>query len=376
MNSDGVSFMKMALDLAEKGAGFVSPNPLVGAVVVKNGQVVGRGYHQRVGEAHGEINALDDAGEEARESTLYVTLEPCNHTGRTPPCTERILSAGVKKVVIAMDDPNPGVKGKGADYLRSHGIVVETGVCEDEARKQNEIFTKFVTTGQPFVLVKCAATLDGRIASRTGDSKWISGEKSREYVHRLRHRLDAILVGSGTVLKDDPSLTARLADISTRDPLRVIIDTYLTIPESAKLLHQESNAETIIFHGDFGYALGGKRAEVMEEKSKRICKDNVRTEKVCLKNGRVDLSEVMEKLALRNISSVLIEGGSRIIASAFSDGIVDKVNFFYAPKILGGEGISICNGPGPETMSECIPLRDIDVKRFGDDVLIGGYVAK
>ncbi len=229
-------YMKLALDLAEKGRGWTSPNPMVGAVVVKDGRIVGRGYHQQPGGPHAEVNAIDDAGDRARGATLYVTLEPCNHFGRTPPCTRKILDAGIRRVVVAMTDPNPGVQGGGNPYLQDQGIQVTTGICEKEARTLNENFITWVTTGKPFVIVKCAATLDGRIATRTGDSRWVTGPASRQFVHRIRHGVDAILVGVETVKKDDPSLTTRLDGETGSDPTRIVLDTHLSIPLTAKML--------------------------------------------------------------------------------------------------------------------------------------------
>ncbi|MEJ2657581.1 MAG: bifunctional diaminohydroxyphosphoribosylaminopyrimidine deaminase/5-amino-6-(5-phosphoribosylamino)uracil reductase RibD, partial [Desulfobacterales bacterium] len=245
--------MKMALDLAKKGEGLTSPNPMVGAVIVKDGKVVGKGYHQAAGKAHAEANALDDAGELAKDATLYVTLEPCNHTGRTPPCTENILAAGIRRVVAAMVDPNPKVKGGGLAYLEGRGIRIMSGVCEARARKLNEAFIKYVGTGRPFTIVKCAATLDGHIATKTGDSRWVTGEESRQFVHRLRHAVDAIMVGINTVEKDNPSLTARIAahrkNFKPKDPARIILDTHLRIPEEAKLLRLQSHSDTILITG-------------------------------------------------------------------------------------------------------------------------------
>jgi len=359
-------FMKAALELAAKGEGFTSPNPMVGAVVVKDGRIAGKGFHEAAGKAHAEVNAIDDAGSAAKGATLYVTLEPCNHTGRTPPCTEKILSAGIRRVVSAMADPNPDVKGGGNAYLRSKGLEVAVGVCEDEARKLNEIFIKYVRTKRPFVVVKCAATLDGRIATKTGDSRWVSGEESRKFVHRLRHALDAIMVGVDTVKKDDPSLTARLEDIKTIDPTRIILDTRLSVPENAKVLRSDSDRDTILFTG----------TAISQEKKSRIEKSGVRVIQSQLdKDGRIDLNALTEKLGAMGVTSLLIEGGGRVIASAFRAGIVDKVFFFYAPKILGGDdGVPICRGAGPESMQDCIPLTEISVRRFGDDVMIEGYV--
>jgi len=358
--------MQMALDLARKGEGFTSPNPMVGAVVVKDGRVVGSGYHQMVGGPHAEVNALDAAGKLADGATLYVTLEPCNHTGRTPPCTQKIVEAGIKRVVLAMIDPNEDVAGGGADFLERQGIRVSTGICQQQSRKLNEAFIKFVRTRRPFTIAKCAATLDGRIATRSGDSKWVTGEKSRQYVHRLRHAADGILVGINTVLADNPSLTTRLPDGRGKDPVRIILDTHLAISPEARLLRQESSADTIIVVGE----------GASQDKQAAIENDGTRVVQLKLQNGLIDMNALMERLGEMGICSLLIEGGSRVLGSALSAGIVDKVAFFYAPKILGGDdGIPICSGPGPELMSQSIPLNHINIQRFDDDIMIEGYIS-
>lgn len=362
---DDAYYMRMALDLAREGWGYTSPNPMVGAVVVRNGEVVGKGFHRAAGGPHAEVHALDDAGESAKEATLYVTLEPCNHQGRTPPCALKVIQAGIGRVVTAMEDPNPDVRGGGIALLRNRGIEVDVGVLEDEARKLNEVFLKYVVAKLPFVIVKCAATLDGRIATRTGDSRWVSGEKSREYVHQLRHGVDGILVGSGTVHADDPSLTTRLKGKKGLDPTRIILDTRLSIPESAKVLNLESDAETILVTGN----------TVSREKKDAYRKRGVLVLESPLKDGRINLPLLMARLGYIGITSLLIEGGSRVITSALQSRIVDKICFFYAPKILGGDdGVPICRGPGPEFMRQCIPIREIDVRRFGEDVMIQGYI--
>lgn len=366
-------FMKMALDLAKMGQGFTSPNPVVGAVVVKDGKVVGRGYHKKAGEAHAEVNAIYDGGNQVKEGTLFVTLEPCNHTGRTPPCTQKILGAGIKRVVVAMCDPNPDVTGGGIDFLRKQGINVTIGVCENEAKKINEAYIKYVRTKRPFVIVKCAATLDGRIATRTGDSRWVSGEESRKFVHRLRHAADAIMVGIDTVKKDNPALTTRLNDIKGLDSKRVILDTRLSIPEDAMVLHSDSDSETIIITGNLvsDSALVDKIARI----EKKGAGKGIRIIESPVKNGLIDLDLLMDCLGDIGITNLLIEGGGRVIASALKAGIVDKINFFYAPKILAGDdGVPVCKGSGPAFMDGCIRVKDISVKRFDDDVMIEGYV--
>jgi diaminohydroxyphosphoribosylaminopyrimidine deaminase/5-amino-6-(5-phosphoribosylamino)uracil reductase len=359
-------FMKKALGLAKKGQGYTSPNPMVGAVIVKDGEVKGKGYHQFIGQAHAEVNAIEDAGTQARGATLYVNLEPCNHTGRTPPCTRKILEAGIKRVVVAMEDPNTIAAG-GSVFLKQHGIEVLTGVCENRAARLNEAFLKYVNTKCPFVMIKCAATLDGRIATRTGDSKWVTGEKARRYVHRLRHAVDAILVGIGTIHADNPNLTTRLNSKKGLDPVRIVLDTHLSISPDARILKLDSDSDTILVTGN----------TVSEAKKKRVVKKGVRLIEQPLKNDQIDMKLLMARLGSMGISSLLVEGGSRVIASAFSSGIVDKALFFYAPKILGGDdGIPICRGPGPQLMKDCIRAKNIRVRRFDDDVMIEGYIEK
>jgi diaminohydroxyphosphoribosylaminopyrimidine deaminase / 5-amino-6-(5-phosphoribosylamino)uracil reductase len=364
-------FMKMALDLAKKGEGFTSPNPMVGAVIVKDGRVVGKGYHQAAGKAHAEVDALDDAGILAKDATLYVTLEPCNHTGRTPPCTEKIVSAGIRRVVAAMADPNPEVKGGGLEYLEGLGISITSGVCETQAERLNEAFIKFVGSKRPFTIIKCAATLDGHIATKTGDSRWVTGEESRQFVHRLRHAVDAIMVGINTVENDDPSLTTRIAEppktFKPKDPIRIVLDTRLRISEKAKLLRLHSRSDTILVTGP----------SVSEDKKGRLEKNGVRILEMPVKNDLIDLDRLMDRLGSLEVTSLLIEGGGRVIASALSAGIVDKIHFFYAPKILGGDdGVPICRGPGADVMNRCIAVKDVGVQRFGSDVMIEGYIQK
>jgi diaminohydroxyphosphoribosylaminopyrimidine deaminase/5-amino-6-(5-phosphoribosylamino)uracil reductase len=360
-------FMQMALTLAQKGQGFTSPNPMVGAVVVKDGQVVGSGYHHAAGKPHAEVNAIDDAGDAASGATIYVNLEPCNHTGRTPPCTHKITQAGIRRVVVAMTDPNPDVTGGGIDYLKAHGLQVTLGVCQEKALRLNEAFIKFISTQRPFVILKCAATLDGRIATRSGDSKWITNEQSRSFVHHLRHSVDGILVGINTVKADNPSLTTRLDNGAGMDPVRIILDTHLSIPAAARILRLDSDSDTVL--------VAGKK--VNPQKRAAVEKNGVRVIEAPLTDNRIDMVTLMDQLGAMGITSLLIEGGGRVIASALNSGIVDKVVFFYAPKILGGDdGISICRGEGPASMKDCIAVKDISVQRFGDDVMIEGYVEK
>jgi len=371
--TDDRDFMAVALDLAKKGQGFTSPNPMVGAVVVKDNRIIGKGYHEAVGEPHSEVNAINDAGDHTEGAILYVTLEPCNHTGRTRPCTEKILSAGIRRVVVAMKDPNPDVKGGGNDFLKTHGVDVTLGVCEVQAQKLNEAYIKYVKTKRPFVIVKCASTLDGRIATKTGDAKWISNELSRNFVHTLRHAVDAVMVGIDTVTADNPSLTTRLPGLINgkkgRDPVRIILDTQLSIAEDATVLKPNSDSDTLIITGDLTSNPAGLK------KKRRLLDRGIKIVESPLKNDRIDLNVLMDHLGSINMSSLLIEGGGHVIASALSEKIGDKVLFFYAPKILAADdGVPICRGNGPEFMSDCIPVKDIDVRRFGDDVMIAGYI--
>lgn len=359
--------MKMALALAEKGRGWTSPNPMVGAVVVQQNTVVGRGFHEAAGRPHAEVNAVEDAGAHARGATLYVTLEPCNHFGRTPPCTEKILAAGISRVVVAMEDPNRSVAGGGNDRLAREGVRVDVGICRDDALRQNEAFVKHVTCGRPFTVVKCAATLDGRIATRTGDSKWITGEASRNHVHRLRHAADGIMVGIGTVTADDPSLTARPADSPAKDPERFILDTRLSISTSARVLRLDSIAGTHIICGDS--APRGQRQKLEAAGAKIL-------EAPESEQG-IALDPVMDMLGEMGIQSLIIEGGGRVIGSAFRERIVDRVCFFYGPKILGGDdGKPICGGTGPARLADAVSIRNIRVHRFEDDVMVEGDVDK
>ena len=354
-------YMRLALKLAIKAIGRTSPNPLVGAVIVKNDRIVGKGYHKRAGKPHAEINALNMAGERARGATLYLNLEPCAHFGRTPPCTKRIISSGIKKVVAAMIDPNPLNCGRGVKELRRAGVKVKTGVLEEEAKRVNESYVKYITTKRPFVILKTAMSLDGKIATRTGDSKWITNERSRKYLHRLRREVDAVLVGIETVLRDDPRLTSR---ILARNPLRVVVDNRARIPLGAKVLNRE--APTIVATTKFA---SKRKIEALRKKGARVLVIKDRDEKV-------DLKELLKRLGKLEIVSLLVEGGGRINASFLENSLVDKVLFFVAPKIIGGEeAITPVEGEGIERIKDAIELRDISIKRLGEDVLVEGYVS-
>ncbi|MBO8127574.1 MAG: bifunctional diaminohydroxyphosphoribosylaminopyrimidine deaminase/5-amino-6-(5-phosphoribosylamino)uracil reductase RibD [Peptococcaceae bacterium] len=356
-------YMRMALDLAVKARGRTSPNPMVGAVIVKDGQVIGRGFHTRAGQPHAEIEALRDAGEKAREATLYVNLEPCCHTGRTGPCTEAILSAGIRRVVIAMRDPNPLVAGKGIARLREHGVEVTENVLYDEARRLNEVFIKYITTRRPFIVLKAAMSLDGKIATRTGESRWITGDEARRYVHELRDRYDCILVGINTVLQDNPSLTTRLPGREGRDPVRIILDSLARTPLDAKVVGNNSTAKTII-------AVTGK-ASASKVQALREAGVEVLT---CGDGPQVSLKELMAVLGEQSLTSILVEGGSRVHASFLAQKLVDKVVWFVAPKIIGGERApGPVGGAGIARMSEAVRLSDMSVRTLGQDICIEGY---
>ena len=356
--------MRMALRLAEKARGRTSPNPMVGAVVVKDGTIVGRGYHKKAGMPHAEAVALQKAGAAAEGATLYVTLEPCSHTDkRTPPCALAVKQSRIRRVVTAMIDPNPKVSGGGVRILKTAGIEVTTGVLEDEAKRMNEAYRKYVTTGMPFVILKIAQTLDGKIATASGESKWITGAEARKEAHRLRDGNDAILAGINTVLKDDPSLTARLP--GGRDPLRVIVDSRLRIPLNAKVLHQQSFAGALI--ATVSDVPRSKIAKVQQAGAEVIMVKGVR--------GNVDLGDLMKKLGKMDIMSVLIEGGSEVNASALKEGIVDKVVLFVAPLIMSGRD-SVCSigGTAPDKLSKALRLKRMTITPVGQDLMIEGYL--
>ena len=354
-------FMREALRIARHAEGRTSPNPLVGAVVVRDGKIVAQGWHRKAGTPHAEIHALNMAGSLARGATLYVTLEPCSHFGRTPPCALAIVDAGIKKVVAAMSDPNPKVAGRGFDILRSAGIEVEVGLLEDEARKLNETFIKWITRKLPFVTLKFACSLDGKIATVGGQSQWISCETSRKFSHGLRDINDAILVGIGTVLADNPSLTTRLVD--GKNPVRVIVDSNARIPLDAQVVTDKS-ARTIV----------AVTSNAPVEKVSAL--ESLGVEIVTAGDGqRVDLRTLMSELAAREITSVLVEGGATIHFAMLQAQLVDKVLAFVAPKILGGsQALTAVAGKGFDKLSDAVELENFTVQQLGADFLLSGYV--
>lgn len=358
-------YMQMALDLATKALGHTSPNPMVGAVVVKDGRVAGTGYHAKAGTPHAEVLALAQAGEAARGATLYVTLEPCCHHGRTGPCTEAVIRAGVRRVVAAMTDPNPLVAGCGLKRLAEAGLEVRSGVMEAEALRLNEVFVKYITTKFPFVVMKAAMTLDGKIATRTGQSRWITGPEAREYVHRLRDRYDAIMVGVGTVLADDPSLTTRLPEGGGKDPVRIIVDSNARTPPGAKVIRQASGAPVII----------AVTSQAPQERVRALQAFGAQVLTITGPGPLVNLLGLLVELGAREITGVLVEGGAGIHGSLLESGVVDKVVWFIAPKFFGS---ALAPGPvaggGVAAPDDAYLLRDVAVRRFGADIGLIGYM--
>lgn len=358
---DDTGFMEQALELARLGYGLTSPNPMVGAVVVKDGKVVGKGYHKKAGEPHAEVNALNEAGKLARGSTLYVNLEPCCFQGRTPPCTSAIIEAGISQVFCSLKDPNPLVSGKGIESLKIAGVEVRVGILAEEARRLNETYLKYISTRTPFVLLKVASTLDGRIAASNGTSKWISSEESRSYGHWLRNGVDAVMVGAGTVLKDDPQLTVRLVE-KVKDPKRIVLDGDLSVPLEAKVF--KDGGATIV---------ATKRNSNLEKR--RLLKDKgVEVWTVAQDSqGRVDIGKVVSEAGRKEITSIMIEGGNQVYSSALKAGVVDKIVVFLSPKILG-DGTPSFSSLGVKGIDEAVGLKELDVKRVGEDLLIQGYL--
>ncbi len=358
-------FMRQALALARNATGRTSPNPLVGAVIVRDGHVIAAGWHREAGTPHAEIHALRMAGELAEGATLYVTLEPCAHYGRTGPCAKAVAEAGIRRVVIGMGDPNPLVAGKGIKILQDAGIEVKCGVLEDECRRLNEVFLHWITQKRPFVILKTAMTLDGKIATAAGESQWITSPEAREYTHELRDSCDGILVGIGTVLHDDPSLTTRLPDRAGKNPVRIVLDSQARTPLDAKLVTDEQ-AETII----------AVTAQAPKERVQALVEQGA-TVITAGEGPHVDLPMLMQKLGEQEICSLLVEGGGSVNFSLLQAGLVDKVLAFVAPKIIGGRAaITPVEGAGFAHLSEAVQLRGLQAQMIGPDVLLSGYVRK
>lgn len=360
-------YMRRALELARKGEGHTSPNPMVGCVVVKDGRIISEGYHEKYGEFHAERNALTRCTEDTAGADLYVTLEPCCHQGKTPPCTDIIIEKKIARVFVGSMDSNPLVAGKGVQILRDHGIYVETGILDAECRKLNEVFYHYIATKTPFVVMKYAMTLDGKIACATGDSKWVTGEIARTQVHRMRGRYRGIMVGIGTVLADDPMLNCRVE--GGVDPVRIICDSNLHIPTESQIVKTASDIETIVACSQ--EALESKRKQ---EKIRRLKEAGIQIIGTEGAHG-VNLVELMKKLGGQNIDSILLEGGGTLNASALEDGIVNKVYAYIAGKLIGGmDARSPVEGMGIDRMADAITLQNMEIEKLGDDFCIVGYV--
>lgn len=362
-----VDFMECALSLAGLALGYTSPNPAVGAVVVRDGVVVGLGHTQPPGSVHAEIMALRQAGPRAKGATMYVSLEPCCHHGRTPPCTQAIIDAGVSEIHMSLIDPNPLVSGKGLKALEEAGIKTFVGQYEERAQEINEGYIKFITTGMPFVIAKFAMSLDGKIATENGDSKWISGDESRKFVHYLRHIVDAIMVGANTVVADDPQLSARgcsgKGGKAKQQPLRVIVDGRGRTPLSARLFEEP------------GKTLIAVAKPFSEKKAEAFRKAGAEVVELSAEKNVIDLAELLNVLGKRQVTSILVEGGSKLFGSLFDRNLVDKVLAFISPMIIGGEGAkSAVGGNGVGEVAQALRLNRVKISEFGSDVLISGYV--
>ncbi len=357
-------YMERALALAARGRGTTTPNPMVGAVIVKDGRIIGEGYHIRAGEGHAEVNAFKNAAEDVTGATMYVTLEPCSHYGKTPPCADKIVEKKIGRVVVGALDPNPLVAGRGIEKIRNAGIPVVTGVLAEESIALNEVFMKYIVTKRPFVVLKAAMSLDGKIATADGESQWISCETSREEVHRLRHELTGIMAGIGTVLADDPMLNCRIP--GGKQPVRIIVDSHLSIPENSKLAASAKEFPLVVASVEKADASKKARLEVMGAKVIEIPANQ---------DGHVDLNALMERLGEMKIDSILLEGGGRLAEGALKAGIVDKVQFYIAPVLIGGEGAKTpVEGRGIETLSQAWHISDWKAETIGDDLKIIGYI--
>ena len=350
-------YMELALQIAEKGRGTTSPNPMVGAIIVKRGKIIGKGFHKKAGTEHAEIYALREAGKKAKNATLYVNLEPCSHWGRTPPCTESIVDAGIREVVIGIKDPNPKVEG--FKELKFRGIKTRIGILEDESKKLNEAYIKHMKKELPFVILKVAMTLDGKIATKTGESKYITSSAARTYVHQIRNDVDAVLVGINTVVKDNPHLDARL--VNGIDPIKIVVDSQLRIPLTCNILKTPHKAIIATTR-----KASTAKINQLQHKGAKVLIINS-------KEGKVDLEILMKELGKMDITSIMIEGGSEINGEAIKAGIVDKILCFSAPKIMGN-GLSAISNLSIDKLNKAITLKDISTKKIGKDILIEGYL--
>ncbi len=361
VRQEDIEYMRRAIELAERGVGFTNPNPMVGAVIVKGGKVIGEGWHERCGEWHAERNAFKNCTVPAEGATMYVTLEPCCHYGKTPPCTEAIIEHGIARVVVGMEDPNPLVAGKGIALLREAGIEVVCGVEEEALREQNRVFLKYISTKLPWVAMKTAMTLDGKIATRTGDSKWITGAEARAYVHELRHRFMAIVVGIGTAVADDPLLNCRIEGRGVRQPIRVVVDSNARLSLDSQLVKTAGEYRTIVAHTRFA----------PEESVKALREAGVEMLLCKEKEGLVDVRNLLELLGQSGIDSILLEGGGSLNYTFLAEGLADELYAFIAPKIVGGMNAKTpVEGAGMEKMADAINLELENVLNIGHDVLL------
>ena len=361
VRQEDIEYMRRAMELAERGVGFTNPNPMVGAVIVKGGKVIGEGWHERCGEWHAERNAFKNCTVPAEGATMYVTLEPCCHYGKTPPCTEAIIEHGIARVVVGMEDPNPLVAGKGIALLREAGIEVVCGVEEEALQEQNRVFLKYISTKLPWVAMKTAMTLDGKIATRTGDSKWITGAEARAYVHELRHRFMAIVVGIGTAVADDPLLNCRIEGRGVRQPIRVVVDSNARLSLDSQLVKTAGEYRTIVAHTRFAPE---ERVKALREAGVEmlLCKE---------KEGLVDVRNLLELLGQSGIDSILLEGGGSLNYTFLAEGLADELYAFIAPKIVGGMNAKTpVEGAGMEKMADAINLELENVLNIGHDVLL------
>lgn len=348
-------FMRRAIHLALKSKN-PRPNPYVGALVVKNNKVISSGFHKKAGSPHAEVIALDKAGARAQGASLYVTLEPCCHFGRTPPCTDKIIESGIKEVIVGMTDPNPVNNGKGIKLLRAAGIKVKAGILEKEARKINPVFIKYISQKMPYICVKAGQSLDGKIATRNFDSRWVTGRAARDFSRKLRGEFDAIMMGVNTVIKDDPRLSG------TAKNIKIIVDTRLKTPLKARIF-------------DEGKVIIVTNKKITDSKAERLIKKGAQIINIGIKDGRVNLRQMMRKLAGIEISKIFVEGGGELIGSLFDEKLVDEVKFFISPKIIGGRNaVSSVAGKGVARLNSAIRLRDIKIRMIGEDLLVEGYV--
>jgi len=362
---DDREIMLKALELASRGKGKVEPNPMVGAIIVREGRLVGRGYHEVFGGNHAEVNALKEARERASGATMYVTLEPCAHFGKTPPCTRAIIKAGIRKVIAAAIDPNPETSGKGVEELRKAGIEVSVGLCSEEAERLNAAYFKFHKQGLPYFIAKWAMTLDGKIATASGESKWISGKKARTFTQHLRAEVDGVMVGINTVLKDNPLLTCRIE--RAKSPARIIVDSRLRLPLESKLVQTARDSEVIV----------ATTASAPPQRREALEKAGCRVKVLPEKEGRVNLLELARHLAGIPLMSILVEGGSELLGSIFEAGLIDKVEVFIAPKLLGGkEAKGPIGGRGITKICQALAVSGLNIEKIGQDFIIEGYIEK